>query len=243
MGKYHVTLHNVTMVWRMVTSHVTVTVCHMTKVTWGPWESKCIAMVVKCISSREMSENSIEFSLSNSEQRDSWLNSGHQTLDADKLYNWQRTFWLEWWTDNPRYQAAVSQEHDARCQPILRLPWHDVKYFTYATWVFHRWVNWSPTYCRVQDNAMGYGKMPIIRFTRVQSWTPAGGHSTVPGIRSTKCQNCTNEWIFDLPFGPKQAGQCQVPIIMVTCYTCQSTLSWKTPPDDHKGSTWVIECA
>jgi len=31
-----------------------------------------------------MSENSIEFSLSNSEQRDSWLNSGHQTLDADR---------------------------------------------------------------------------------------------------------------------------------------------------------------
>jgi len=41
-------------------------------------------MVVKYISSREMSENSIEFSLSNSEQRDSWLNSSHQTLDADK---------------------------------------------------------------------------------------------------------------------------------------------------------------
>jgi len=40
-------------------------------------------MVVKYISSREMSENPIEFSLSNSEQRDSWLNSGHQTLDAD----------------------------------------------------------------------------------------------------------------------------------------------------------------
>ena len=31
-----------------------------------------------------MNENSIEFSLSNSEQRDSWLNSGHRTLDADK---------------------------------------------------------------------------------------------------------------------------------------------------------------
>jgi len=31
-----------------------------------------------------MSENSIEFSLSNSEQRDSWLNSGHWTLDANK---------------------------------------------------------------------------------------------------------------------------------------------------------------
>jgi len=51
--------------------HVTVTVCHMTRVTRGPWESKCIATVVKCISSRELSENPIEFSLSNSEQRDS----------------------------------------------------------------------------------------------------------------------------------------------------------------------------
>jgi len=30
-----------------------------------------------------MSENSIKFSLSNSEQRDSWLNSSHRTLDAD----------------------------------------------------------------------------------------------------------------------------------------------------------------
>jgi len=61
-----------------------VTICHMTRVTCGPWESKCIATVVKCISSRELSENSIEFSLSNSEQRDSWLNSSHWTLDADK---------------------------------------------------------------------------------------------------------------------------------------------------------------
>ena len=32
-----------------------------------------------------MSENSIEFSLLNSEQRDSWLNSGHRTLDADTM--------------------------------------------------------------------------------------------------------------------------------------------------------------
>jgi len=32
-----------------------------------------------------MSKNSIEFSLSNSEQRDSWLNSGHRGLDADTL--------------------------------------------------------------------------------------------------------------------------------------------------------------
>jgi len=32
-----------------------------------------------------MSENSIEFSLSNSEQRDSWLNSGHRTLDTDMV--------------------------------------------------------------------------------------------------------------------------------------------------------------
>jgi len=30
-----------------------------------------------------MSENSIKFSLSNSEQRDSWLNSSHWTLDTD----------------------------------------------------------------------------------------------------------------------------------------------------------------
>jgi len=91
MEKYHVTLsqcHNVTIVWWMVTyGHVTVTVteCHMTRVTWGLWESKCIATVVKCISSRELSKNSIEFSLSNTEQRDSWLNSGHWTLDTDML--------------------------------------------------------------------------------------------------------------------------------------------------------------
>jgi len=32
-----------------------------------------------------MSENSIKFSLSNSEQRDSWLNSSHWTLDADNF--------------------------------------------------------------------------------------------------------------------------------------------------------------
>jgi len=75
---------NVTISMMDVTSQVTVTVCHITKVTWGPWESKHIATVVKCISSREMSENSIEFSLSNSEQRDSWLNSGRRTLDTDK---------------------------------------------------------------------------------------------------------------------------------------------------------------
>ena len=56
MGKYHMTLsqcHNgVTEVSQMVMSQVTVTRCHMTRVTWGPWESKCIATVVKYISSR-----------------------------------------------------------------------------------------------------------------------------------------------------------------------------------------------
>ena len=62
---------------------------HMTRVTWGPWENKHIATVVKCISSRELSENPIEFSLLNSEQRDSWLNSGHWTLDADKKGIWK----------------------------------------------------------------------------------------------------------------------------------------------------------
>ena len=77
--------HNITIMWWMVTDgHVTV--CHMTRVIWGPWESKCIATVIKCISSRELSENSIEFSLSNSEQRDSWLNSSHRTLDANKEF-------------------------------------------------------------------------------------------------------------------------------------------------------------
>jgi len=49
---------------------------------------RVLTIVVKCISSRELSENSIEFSLSNSEQRDSWLNSGHQTLDTDTSFNY-----------------------------------------------------------------------------------------------------------------------------------------------------------
>ena len=41
--------HNVTMVWQMVTDgHITR--CHMTRVTWGPWENKRIATVAKCIS-------------------------------------------------------------------------------------------------------------------------------------------------------------------------------------------------
>jgi len=35
-----------------------------------------------------MSKNSIKFSLSNSEQRDSWLNSSHRTLDADIVGSW-----------------------------------------------------------------------------------------------------------------------------------------------------------
>jgi len=83
-GKYHVTLSQLCdHPSQMVMSQVTV--CHMTRVTGGPWESKCIATVVKCISSRKLSENSIEFSLSNSEQRDSWLNSGHWTLDTDTM--------------------------------------------------------------------------------------------------------------------------------------------------------------
>jgi len=74
-------------VWsQMVMSQVTVIVGHMMRVTWGPWESKRIAIVVKCISSKEMSKNSIKFSLLNSEQRDSWLNSGHRTLDANIWY-------------------------------------------------------------------------------------------------------------------------------------------------------------
>jgi len=42
--------------------------------------------------------------------------------------------------------------------------------------------------------------------------TSRGGYSTVPGIRSTKYQSCTNEWTFDAPFGPEQVGRCQAPI-------------------------------
>jgi len=39
-----------------------------------------------CISSVEnLTGTLIEFSLSNAEQRDSWLNSGHRTLAADNL--------------------------------------------------------------------------------------------------------------------------------------------------------------
>ena len=88
MGEYHVTLsqcHNSVTDGHGWSRHVTVTVCHMTRVTWELWKSKRIVTVVKCISSREISENSIEFSLSNSEQRDSWLNSGHRTLDTDSM--------------------------------------------------------------------------------------------------------------------------------------------------------------
>ena len=56
MGKYHMTLSQCHNGHRC---HVTVTVTegHMTRVTWGLWESKHIAIVVKCISSRELSEN------------------------------------------------------------------------------------------------------------------------------------------------------------------------------------------
>ena len=42
----------------IVMSQVTVTRCHMTRVTWGPWENKHIATVVKCISSRELTPSS-----------------------------------------------------------------------------------------------------------------------------------------------------------------------------------------
>jgi len=50
-----------------------------------------------------MSENFIEFSLSDSKQRDSWLNSSHRTLDADIRSNagrekqWQRSWKLSQW--------------------------------------------------------------------------------------------------------------------------------------------------
>jgi len=102
--------HNVTIGVMDCHVTVTVTVCHMTRVTWGPWESKCIATVVKCISSRELSENSIEFSLSNSEQRDSWLNSGHQTLDTDSITKGHLL--VLWWTEY-RFKSFISRVRQA----------------------------------------------------------------------------------------------------------------------------------
>jgi len=55
-----------------------------------------------------MSENSIEFSLSNSEQRDSWLNSGHQTLDADNKM-------LLSLRSNPQTMSPYIQKSDGLC--------------------------------------------------------------------------------------------------------------------------------
>ena len=81
--------------------------CHMTRVTW---ESKYIAIIVKCISSRELSKNSIKFSLSNSEQRDSWLNSGHQTLDANILGS---LMWLQVATQPNIFYAVTLLSHFA----------------------------------------------------------------------------------------------------------------------------------
>jgi len=48
-----------------------------------------------------MSKNSIEFSLSNSEQRDSWLNSSHRTLDADKFSLSSVVYVLDYLLDVP----------------------------------------------------------------------------------------------------------------------------------------------
>jgi len=65
-----------------------------------------------------MSENSIEFSLSNSEQRDSWLNSSHRTLDADIR-------WLCWGLEHPL--VADIQEHlmqwNICCKPCHHWSW------------------------------------------------------------------------------------------------------------------------
>ena len=58
---------------------------------------------MKYISSRKLNENSIEFSLSNSEQRDSWLNSSHQTLDADRAEG------TEWGVTLPQTIVGVRQ--------------------------------------------------------------------------------------------------------------------------------------
>ena len=78
---------------------------------------------------------------------------------------------------------------------------------------------------------------PILRSPEYNTGHRQGSHSTVPGIRSTECQSCTNEWIFDAPFKTEQEGQRQAPILVVACYTYQSTLSWETRPGGHESST------
>jgi len=96
-------------------------------------------------------------------------------------------------------------------------------------------VNRSLTYRVVQDNATGHGKK-ILRSPEYNAGHQQGGHNTVPGIWSTECQSCTNEWIFDAPFGTEQAGRCQAPILVVACYTYALTLSWETRPGGHESS-------
>jgi len=88
----------------------------------------------------------------------------------------------------------------------------------------------------VQDNATSYGEKPILRSPEYNTGHRQGSHSTVPGIRSTECQSCTNEWIFDAPFKTEQEGQRQAPILVVACLY-QSTLSWETRPGGHESST------
>ena len=74
-----------------------------------------------------MSENSIEFSLSNSEQRDSWLNSSHRTLDADNppilaISDSKRKMRLE--TDASGYTIGgilSQQQEDDSWKPIAYL--------------------------------------------------------------------------------------------------------------------------
>ena len=80
-------------------------------------------------------------------------------------------------------------------------------------------MNRPLTYRVVQDNATGYGKKPILRSPECNAGHQQGGHSTVPGTRSTECQSCTDEWISDAPFGTEQAGQCQAPILVVAPFT------------------------
>ena len=98
-------------------------------------------------------------------------------------------------------------------------------------------MNRSLTYRVVQDNATSYGEKPILRSPEYNTGHRQGSHSTVPGIQSTECQSCTNEWIFDAPFKTEQEGQRQAPILVVACYTYQSTLSWETQPGGHESST------
>jgi len=68
-----------------------------------------------------MSENSIEFSLSNAEQRDSWLNSGYRSLATDILQEHKLFFHpekCEFCKEQIEYLGLVILENEVSIDPV-----------------------------------------------------------------------------------------------------------------------------